>query len=157
MTRSGPVATRVIGFDYFDLVLEGVVKFEGTTGDFNFRRLHQGPKSNLFVLEPLPQGTVERVLALLEEHFGPGSSPVWVPVWEIQSDDRAILDSRLDMLIMPTGGPRGFLLGPRIEVQADGFALVDRDTARRLLRDFTTLADWSRWFALGNDGDADLG
>jgi|ERR1700722_2436225 len=82
---------QAVFFDWVDGPREGICELSHPPCAFRFEilaeRLHDRQLDDrLFLVDEIPLGVVDQVIALLKD-LGPPSSPTWVPVWSFESDE----------------------------------------------------------------------
>jgi hypothetical protein len=101
--------THVIGFGYYDGVTDGVLK----TADGSVYRFDlvgevfnpDGLDRRSFSLTPLPSGTFDAILSVLEPHMTP-RWPCWIPIWRFPTEDaRKAAEAEIDRLLATAGSP----------------------------------------------------
>ena len=101
--------THIIGLDYYDGVLAGVLKtgggsvyrFDWTAEEFN----SEGLDRRIFVLAPLPTKSFETILSAIAPHVTP-HWPCWVPIWKFPTEEvRRAVEEQIDRVLATAGKP----------------------------------------------------
>ena len=101
--------TRTIVLGYYDGPTDGVIQFGEQGPVFHFsmpdeeQQLASEAKTRVFLLQPMPGDSIERITALLEP-FVASKWPMWCPKWKFPSPQiESEIDSRMDTILSEAG------------------------------------------------------
>jgi len=100
--------SRIIAFDYYDGPTSGVIQCKQCLDAYKFEMLawDEGQDVRVFSLALLPSHTFTRLMKALAP-LGSPSWPVWVPVWEYQTDSlREAVEQEVQYLLNEADSPQ---------------------------------------------------
>ncbi|MBY0459770.1 MAG: hypothetical protein K2V38_20820 [Gemmataceae bacterium] len=112
--RPNPVAC-VIAFGFYDGAIDGALETRGGAA-YRFDFLDDWPgvtgdSVRMFLLRPLPAGSVARLTELISPHCEP-RTPFWVPSWwHLDVEAKDSLDAAVDAVLDSAGPPRWAVAG----------------------------------------------
>lgn len=95
---------EIIALGYYDGPTDGLAKCSLCSSEYKFSLLAWDDKQDvrIYGFSPLPASTFKQVIDTLAP-LGTPTRPVWVPVFEIPAEEKAVLDVRLSELLGQAG------------------------------------------------------
>jgi hypothetical protein len=100
--------SRLLLFGFYDGATDGVMQLGEGGPEYHFDMTDEnlaGDVNRSYRLRPLPAGSLDKLAAVLGEHFEP-NWPVWLPRWKFPTEElRRQVDAQIEAILCQAGEP----------------------------------------------------